>query len=221
MLVTFRFLAGVTGSAPVVLGGATIGDMYPPQVRAKAMALWGLGPLLGPVLGPAVAGYLAQAQGWRAVFWMLTVAALAVLMVGILCLRETYAVVILERKTHLARLKTGDPELTSKLDSGLRTREVTLHAVVRPVKILLLSPVVTLMSIYLAFQFGVLYLLITTFPMVFKDRYHFRTGNVGLTYLGASCSAPPQISCVIVRSETQLTPSSLQVLEQDLSRVCW
>jgi predicted MFS family arabinose efflux permease len=33
-------------------------------------------------------------------------------------------------------------------------------------------------------MYGYLYLLFTTFPMVFKQQYNFSTGTIGLTYLG-------------------------------------
>lgn len=56
MLIAFRFLAGCAGSAPLTLGGGTIADMFPPQQRAGAMAIWSIGPLLGPVIGPVCGG---------------------------------------------------------------------------------------------------------------------------------------------------------------------
>ena len=55
MLIVFRFLAGAVGAAVLSLGGGTITDLFVPEERGKAMALWSLGPLLSPVLGP-VAG---------------------------------------------------------------------------------------------------------------------------------------------------------------------
>lgn len=47
MLITFRFLAGIPGSTPVTLGGATAADIFAPQQRGKAMAVWSLGPIIG------------------------------------------------------------------------------------------------------------------------------------------------------------------------------
>ena len=38
------------------------------------MAIWALGPLMGPVIGPVAGGYLAQAKGWRWIFWVLAMA---------------------------------------------------------------------------------------------------------------------------------------------------
>jgi MFS family permease len=47
MLIAFRFLAGIPGSTPVTLGGATAADIFAPQQRGKAMAVWSLGPIIG------------------------------------------------------------------------------------------------------------------------------------------------------------------------------
>lgn len=49
---------------------------------------------------------------------------------------------------------------------------------------LLLSPIVFLISLYIATVYGYLYLLFTTFPRVFEDQYGISGGSLGLTYLG-------------------------------------
>lgn len=45
----FRFISGCMGGVPMSLGGGTIADLTIPAERAKAMALFSLGPLTGPV----------------------------------------------------------------------------------------------------------------------------------------------------------------------------
>lgn len=50
-LIGFRFLAGSAGSAPLVLGGGSVADLYPREKRGAKMSLFALGPLLGPVIG--------------------------------------------------------------------------------------------------------------------------------------------------------------------------
>lgn len=73
MLIGFRFLEGVFGSAPLTLGGGTIADMIIQEKRGGMMALWAMGPLLGPVVGPIAGGFLSQAKGWRWVFWLIAI----------------------------------------------------------------------------------------------------------------------------------------------------
>ena len=58
-------------------------------------------------------------------------------------------------------------------------------AIVRPLKLLVLTPIVTLNSLYVAIAYGILYLLITTFSFVYTDKYGFNEGDNGLTFLPA------------------------------------
>lgn len=184
MLLAFRFLAGCVGSCPVTIGGATIGDMFPKENRAGPMAVWGMGAQLGPMLGPVIGGFLSQAMGWRWVFWLLSIVSGAALLLSAVFLRETYPVVILERKTKRMIRETGDQNLVSALHNPTPPRELIKLTIVRPGKMLLFSPIVLLFSIYLAILFGYLYLLLTTFTRVFQEQYGFSIGIAGLAYLG-------------------------------------
>jgi MFS family permease len=49
---------------------------------------------------------------------------------------------------------------------------------------LLFSPIVLLIGIYMALVFGMTYLLFATFPSVFEKTYGWRVGVSGLAYLG-------------------------------------
>jgi multidrug resistance protein len=184
MLVVFRFLAGCAGATPNTLGGATIGDLFPKEKRGAAMAVWGLGPMLGPAAGPVIGGFLSQAKSWRWAFWLQAIIAGVILILGIFLLRETYAVAILSRKTKRLIRETGNINLVSALHDGIPTDERFQRAIVRPMKLLIFSPIVLLLSIWVAVIFGYLYLYITTFPTVFQTRYGFSPGVTGLTYLG-------------------------------------
>ena len=184
MLIVFRFLAGCAGSTPITLGGATIGDVFPVDKRGAAMALWGMGPLLGPVLGPIIGGYLAAAKGWRWIFWLQSIVSGFLFLLGLLLLKETYAVAILEQKAKSLRKSTGNEEFRSALHDGLTPRQRIRNAVLRPARMFFTQPIVLILSVYVAFLFGCLYLFVTTFPSVFIEQYGFSTGNTGLTYLG-------------------------------------
>ena len=73
--------------------------------------------------------------------------------------------------------------LRSKLDLRLTPKQLFVRALVRPTKLMFLSPICALMSLYLAFTYAILYLLFTTFTFVFEDNYHFSQGTVGLVYI--------------------------------------
>lgn len=73
-LMVFRLLAGIAGVCPLTIGSGTVADMVPKEKRAGIMAIWALGPILGPVVGPVAGGFLADAEGWRWVFWVIAIA---------------------------------------------------------------------------------------------------------------------------------------------------
>jgi MFS family permease len=98
-------------------------------------------------------------------------------------MRETYAPVLLKRKAARLRKETGNPNLVSKSDEGLTPTELLKRSIVRPMKLLLLSPIVFLLSTFCALVFGLTFLLFTTFPLVFESQYGFSSGISGLSYL--------------------------------------
>lgn len=100
-------------------------------------------------------------------------------------MKETYAPILIERKVLKLRKETGNNNLHSKLDSGQSVADKFKIAIVRPVKLLFLVPIVTSMALYVAIVYGILYLLITTFSFVYRDQYGFDEGTVGLTFLPA------------------------------------
>ncbi|KAI4861024.1 MFS general substrate transporter [Hypoxylon rubiginosum] len=185
MLMAFRLLMGLAGSVPVTIGSGSIADVMPVEKRGGAMAAWALGPLLGPCIGPIAGGYLIEAAGWRWVYWLIVILSGLLIPLSYFFLLETFAPIILEHKTLRLRKETGNPQLRSKLSGRLTPKEQFKHAIIRPMKLLLLTPIVTLMALYVAITYGILYLLITTFSFVYTEHYGFGEGDSGLTFLPA------------------------------------
>ncbi|KIW01000.1 uncharacterized protein PV09_07518 [Verruconis gallopava] len=184
MLIGFRFLAGTFGSTPITIGSGTISDMFRTEERGAAMSIWSIGPLLGPVVGPIIGSYLSEAKGWRWDFWFVAIVAAPAALGMVFFLRETYAPVLLERKAARLRKRTGNMNLRSKMHHGLTPKEYMARSLIRPTKMLLFSPIVFFLSLYMAVVYGYLYLLFTTITGVFEGKYHFSPANVGLAYLG-------------------------------------
>ncbi|KAI1451833.1 bicyclomycin resistance protein [Annulohypoxylon moriforme] len=183
-LIVFRFFAGVFGSVSITNGGGTIADMIVQEKRGGAMAVFSIGPLLGPIIGPVAGGFLSDAEGWRWSFWLLAIIGgfLSILMT--FSLKESYAPVVLERKAARLRKETGNELMRSKLDAGLSPRDYFKRGIIRPFKMLFLSPIVAITSLYMAVTYGYLYLLFTTMTEVFQGYYGFTTSTVGLAFIG-------------------------------------
>jgi MFS family permease len=106
------------------------------------------------------------------------------LVVALVIQRETYPPVLLERKAKRLRKETGNNNLRSVPRSGKTPGQLFFLSVVRPTKMLFLSPIVFGLSLYIAMVYGYLYLLFTTMTFVFHDQYGISDSNVGLVYLG-------------------------------------
>ncbi|KAH8889096.1 MFS general substrate transporter [Thozetella sp. PMI_491] len=182
-LIVYRLLAGAAASCPLTIGAGSISDMVSKERRGSAMALWMIGPIFGPTLGPLICAFLTEAKGWRWNFWLMAILTGAALVAG-LGLRETNPSTLLQRKTNFLRKQTGHPHLRSALDQGKTPGFLFRSAIARPLKMLFLSPIVFLLSLYMATVYGYFYLSFTTFDRVFQGDYGFSLGISGLVYIG-------------------------------------
>ena len=188
-ILIFRFLSGIGGSAPLAIGGGVLGDLFKPEERGKAMGLYAMGPLLGPALGPVVGSFVAQYSTWRWIFWAVSLADLLILGAGFWKLQETYAPYILHKKAKALRKKTGNPMYKAEGEGDLNQpiwKKVSA-TMGRSFKMLFTQPIVQVMSVYMAFSYGVLYLALSTLPTLFHDPrpkgYGQSLGISGLHYL--------------------------------------
>ncbi|MDH3354093.1 MAG: DHA2 family efflux MFS transporter permease subunit [Chromatiales bacterium] len=69
-IVSFRLLQGIFGAALVPLSQSIMVQIFPPEERGKAMAIWGVGVMVGPILGPTLGGWLTEALNWRWTFFI-------------------------------------------------------------------------------------------------------------------------------------------------------
>ncbi|KAH8786362.1 putative MFS transporter [Hyaloscypha sp. PMI_1271] len=179
-----RFIAGCAASSPSTIGGGTVADVIPVHERGAAMAVTAIGPILAPVIGPVVGGFVAQHLGWRWTFWLVGFASSIWLLVAMIFMQETYAPLLLKRKAARLRKITGNVGPQAKSGENLSPLAHLGRGLSRPLKLLVLSPLVLLLSIYVAFVFGLMFLCFSTYSEVFIEQYHFSVGVSGLTYLG-------------------------------------
>lgn len=69
-MVFFRVLQGAFGASVIPLSQSIMVQIYPPEQRGKAMALFSVGVLLGPILGPTVGGIITEHMDWRWIFYV-------------------------------------------------------------------------------------------------------------------------------------------------------
>ena len=169
MLIACRFLSGLGGSAPMGIGGGVLGDIWLPQERGKAMALYSLMPLLGPAIGPLCGGFIAQYSTWKWVFYSTCIAAMLIQFVGFFFLKETYAAEILKQKKKNLIKITGNKDLHTEFENPSRKFSAHLKtALARPFKLLFTQPIVQILAAYIGYVYGVLYLVLASFPQLWE-----------------------------------------------------
>ncbi|TDZ17190.1 Efflux pump radE [Colletotrichum orbiculare MAFF 240422] len=183
MLLLFRFLSGFAGVACITVGPGSIADLMPREQRGRAVSVWSVGTILGPMIGPIIGGSVAERLGWRWMFWVISIVVGVVSVVSLLIQRETYPPVLLERKAASLRKQTGNPGYRSGLAPDYTPRQLFARSIVRPLKLLLTCPFVTVVCAYVAVLYGTLYLLFATYSFVFSEVYAFSTVATGLVFL--------------------------------------
>ncbi|KAK8030366.1 MFS general substrate transporter [Apiospora arundinis] len=185
-LVAFRFLSGLGGSVPLVVGGGVLGDTFPAEKRGTAMAIYSLAPLLGPSIGPIFGGFIAENTTWRWVFYATSIATGIMQVAGVLWLRETYAPQILYKRAKKLRMTTGDPSHKTEEERKDNTLGKALQAsLMRPFRLLATQPIIQVLALYMAYIYGLMYLMLSTFPTLWTDPnyYNESIGIGGLNYI--------------------------------------
>lgn len=88
-MVIFRIFQGAFGASVIPLSQSIMVQIYPPEERGKAMALFSVGILLGPILGPTVGGIITENMDWRWIFYVNVP-------IGLICLSLLYFFVNLD-----------------------------------------------------------------------------------------------------------------------------
>ncbi len=118
-LVAFRALQGLFGGATFPLAIGIIADTYPMHRRAQGFAIVPTTFALASVLGPVTGGFLAQAVGWRWIFFV----NIPVVLAAVSLLLYTYRAKPVVGKLRIADL---DPPGIVALFGGLVTLLIAL-----------------------------------------------------------------------------------------------
>ena len=181
-----RFFAGFIGGAAFVIGPAVLADMFRAEKRGEAMSLFGIvvfgGPMVAPILGAFITKNPHLSWRWTSYITGL-VAALANILV-ILFLDETHHPIVLVQKAVELRNRTGNWAIFAPHEEfNLTLKEIAEKNITRPIYMLFTEPILFLVTLYNAFIYGILYLMLTAMPLIFVGKYHFRAGVGELPYV--------------------------------------
>jgi hypothetical protein len=201
--------------------GAVLGDLFDNNERGFPMAMFAFSAFAPTALGPICFGYVAMLKGFKLVFWIQFALAAVLTVIIWFVQAETRESVLLSRRARKMRLDTGDERYVAKADEERASFSVMMKiTLTRPFKLLAHEAPIQAWTVYVAFACeqldafflhdggahtlyftsgGVLYLLLLSIPIVYRDVYGFNLGQVGLTYIsqiiGSSLAMPISLYC--------------------------
>ncbi|KAF2496201.1 major facilitator superfamily [Lophium mytilinum] len=181
-----RFWSGFFGACPLTCVAAVFSDMFNNRTRGIAITVFSMTVFTGPLLAPFVGGFITMSHlGWRWTEYIVSIMGFLAFTLNILFLQETYPPIILVEKAEELRRRTKNWGIHAKQEEiEVDIRELMEKNFSRPLRMLVTEPIVLLLSLYMAFIYGLLYLFLTAYPIVFQRIHGMNLGVGGLPFFG-------------------------------------
>lgn len=182
-----RFFGGLFASSPLAVVAAVFSDMFDNRTRGTAIAVFSMAVFSGPLMAPFIGGFMIENPnlGWRWTEYLMTILGGTAFLLDLFLLPETYPPVVLVSKASELRRRTLNWGIHAKQEEiEVDFKELVNKNFSRPLRILVGEPIVLFLSIYMAFIYGLLYLFLTAYPIVFQQIHGFSAGVSGLMYFG-------------------------------------
>jgi MFS family permease len=186
LLIAARFMAGFGASSVYALAGGVLGDMWRPEQRGTSLGLYLLIPLLGSAVGPIIGGFMAARTTWRWMFWSTSIFQAVMILISFTAFHETYAPIILKRRAEKLRKTTGDSRYytaSERLDEKKSVLAILGIALSRPLRLLARHPLIQTTAILDGFEYGILYILLSSFSELWTKKYNMSVEISGLHYI--------------------------------------
>ncbi|KAH8800651.1 major facilitator superfamily domain-containing protein [Xylogone sp. PMI_703] len=180
-----RFLAGFFGAAPLAVLGGAMADFWKPIDRGVAITFFCAATFVGPVAGPVAGGFITESSlGWRWIAWITLIMSSSAAVVGLVLIPETYEAKLLRNRAENLRFETKNWALHSKAEEKrVDLKTIITTYMIRPFIMMVREPILTLISIYLALVYGLLYLFLEAYPISFQQERHWSQGIGALPFL--------------------------------------
>ncbi|KAL3233521.1 Polyamine transporter 4 [Nakaseomyces bracarensis] len=180
VILPLRFFAGFFASPCLSVGSGTILDVFDVDEVSVAMTFFSLAPFLGPVISPIIAGFAVEERSWRYTQWIQLWAS-GLILPFIAIMPETHKGMILRRRAKKRGLKL---KAFSRAEQKAFLKLTFTITIMRPLKMLVVEPIVLVFSIYVAFIFAVLFAFFEAYPVIYRGVYHMDLGVSGLPFIG-------------------------------------
>ena len=151
LFLVWRFLEGLGASGAIVMSRAVAADRYTGRTLGQFMGVMGAIHGIAPITAPLLGSLVADAVGWRGIFWLLFASGVVLLIVTALRFAET------RFQSRQRRAATASPAAPEDVRTSFR--------------ILLTDPVFIAIVLQQIFASAVLFGHIASSPFIFREHF--------------------------------------------------
>lgn len=204
-IIVCRFFQGLFGCAPLAIVGGMMADIWNPVERGVATTFFAAATFIGPVAGPIAGGFITQSYlGWRWTQWITLIMGAFFMVIAFLIVPETYPPVLLTARARRLRHETKNWALHSAMEeTEFRAGDLVTKYLLRPIKMLVLEPILLLITLYMSLLYGTLYLFFEAYPISFQEQRGWNLGVGALPFLGLTTGVVLAGLFIIVTTKTR------------------
>ncbi|KAJ5081074.1 hypothetical protein N7456_013312 [Penicillium angulare] len=193
-----RFLGGVFASAPLAIVSGILADLFEPVERGIAVSVFAGATFIGPVAGPIVGGFITMSHlGWRWTEYITAIMAFFFSSIGYLLIPETFEGTLLTKRAQRRRIATKDWSLHAKAEEKVVSpKDIATRYILRPFVMLAQEPILILITLYMGFIYGFLYICFEAYPIAFQQLRGWNDGVGALPFLSITCGVV--VGCLII-----------------------
>lgn len=158
--------------------GGMLADIFDPVDRAIAVAIFAARTFIGPVAGPVVGGFITMSYlGWRWTEYITAIMAFFFGTIFFFFVSETFEPVLLQQWAKRLRFETQNWALHAKSEGKPADLKVIARDyLLRPFLMVVLEPILVLVTLYMGFIYGFLYLCFEAYPISFQEERGWNMG---------------------------------------------
>lgn len=152
-------------------------------------------------------GFITQSSlGWRWTAYITAIMAALFGPIAFITVPETLESSLLTRKARSVRLSTRDWAMHAVAEeTPVDLDEMANRILVRPLAMLVLEPIIILVTLYMSFVYGLIYLCFTAYPASFQEDRGWNSGVGALPFLAIILGVVIGAIIIIIFSRTRFT----------------
>ncbi|OAG03693.1 MFS general substrate transporter, partial [Paraphaeosphaeria sporulosa] len=186
MLISFRFLSGLTSTFSFLLGYEASIEMFDAYAMGLGGGILAISATIGTTVGLVSGSFLVARLGWQWAFWITAITSGGFGLPSVFLLRETSKKVLLTRKAIRLRKETFNQALYAEVATEKLTR--LYQGVWDTYSQHLSKPSLVILYIHSATFQGSIHLIYTTLGYVFLQQYSLAGSHISVAATGIAVS---------------------------------